>query len=264
MADIVGAAQKINDVEVAQDAPITEALMTKLGGNINYLLDLGIQVVTFTSSGSWTAPAGINHSILIGCGGGQGGNIDVGGSWVGNIYGGWGARGSIQYYPITPGGSYSVAIGAGGAGANGSGFSPHVGLTGSNSTISGPSGTVLFPAGYGGHTFGAFEFYSSSILGKTQGIAPGIVQILGSGVTYDGPIDGGDQGAYSSGYNTSLGSRIYLGGGAGYFGGGGYASDGSTAAGSGGANTGAGGGAGRGTFPGGDGGSGKIIAILFK
>jgi hypothetical protein len=39
MADIPGALVKLNDVEVAQDAPITEALFSKIGANINALID---------------------------------------------------------------------------------------------------------------------------------------------------------------------------------------------------------------------------------
>lgn len=39
MADLPSTFAKVNDVEVSQDAPITEALMGKLGSNDNYLKD---------------------------------------------------------------------------------------------------------------------------------------------------------------------------------------------------------------------------------
>lgn len=39
MADIASALAKMNDIEVAGDAPITEALLTKIGANINGLID---------------------------------------------------------------------------------------------------------------------------------------------------------------------------------------------------------------------------------
>lgn len=39
MADIVSNIQKLNDIEVSQDEPLTEALITKIGANINGLID---------------------------------------------------------------------------------------------------------------------------------------------------------------------------------------------------------------------------------
>lgn len=39
MADIPGALLKLNDIEVAQDAPDTESLWNKTGANINQLID---------------------------------------------------------------------------------------------------------------------------------------------------------------------------------------------------------------------------------
>lgn len=39
MADLPSTFTKVNDVEVAPDAPVTEALFTKLGQNDNYLYD---------------------------------------------------------------------------------------------------------------------------------------------------------------------------------------------------------------------------------
>ena len=39
MADLPSSFVKVNDVEVAQDAPVTEALFSKLGSNDNYLKD---------------------------------------------------------------------------------------------------------------------------------------------------------------------------------------------------------------------------------
>lgn len=39
MADITSSRQKINDIEVGDEAPISEALFEKFGANINYLID---------------------------------------------------------------------------------------------------------------------------------------------------------------------------------------------------------------------------------
>ena len=38
MADIVGALDAMNDIEIASDAPLTEALHTKYGANVNELI----------------------------------------------------------------------------------------------------------------------------------------------------------------------------------------------------------------------------------
>lgn len=39
MADLPSSFNKVNDVEVSQDAPVTENLFSKLGSNTNYLYD---------------------------------------------------------------------------------------------------------------------------------------------------------------------------------------------------------------------------------
>lgn len=44
MADIAGAVNKMNDIEIAQDAPITEALFLKIGANINELVNALVPV----------------------------------------------------------------------------------------------------------------------------------------------------------------------------------------------------------------------------
>ena len=88
---------------------------------------------TFTSSGTWTAPAGVNAAqvILVGGGGGGGGGSD-------NVAGGGGAGGQVvvKNISVTPGTAYQVSIGVGGQGGLGS-------LTASNdytSTLPGTNG----------------------------------------------------------------------------------------------------------------------------
>jgi hypothetical protein len=73
--------------------------------------------VYYTSSGTWTAPAGVKEVMLIGCGGGGGGG---GGNAVsaGAAPGGGGGGGALQStvtVSVTPGTSYSITIGDGGA-----------------------------------------------------------------------------------------------------------------------------------------------------
>lgn len=70
----------------------------------------------FSSNGSWTAPAGVTQVILIGSGGGQGGNVGYGSA--GNLWphGGKGVVPSMKVITVVPNTTYSITIGAGGAG----------------------------------------------------------------------------------------------------------------------------------------------------
>lgn len=70
----------------------------------------------FTSNDTWVCPAGITDIILIGCGGGGGGS---GSDGTNPGSGGGGAMQSATYAQVTPGSSYAVVIGAGGAGGSG-------------------------------------------------------------------------------------------------------------------------------------------------
>jgi hypothetical protein len=92
--------------------------------------------VYFTSSGTWTCPAGVTSVLCIGAGGGGGGS----GGWCrqdGSVgFGGGGGGAAIQqtqYVITTPGTNYSITIGAGGSGGNGgSGVSDEPGNPGSD------------------------------------------------------------------------------------------------------------------------------------
>lgn len=68
---------------------------------------------TFTASGSWVAPAGVTSVTIEAWGGGGGGggaSTDSGGG------GGGGAYSKKNTFAVTPGNSYTVTVGAGGAG----------------------------------------------------------------------------------------------------------------------------------------------------
>lgn len=102
----------------------------------------------FSSSGSWTAPDTVDgiEIILVGGGGGAGG-------WYpadGNVYTGAGGGGGqvIQtYLPVTPGATYSIAIGAGGAvGTASNNTNSAFGRDGGNSSF----GNLLQAGGGGG------------------------------------------------------------------------------------------------------------------
>ena len=85
------------------------------------------QVVTFLDTGAWTCPAGVtNVQALVVAGGGSGGSP----------YGGGGGAGGLIYntsYPVTPGQTYPVVVGAGGSPALQSVGAAQTGKIGGNS-----------------------------------------------------------------------------------------------------------------------------------
>lgn len=259
MADIASAIDKMNDVEIAADAPLSEALLEKIGANINGLIDRGLKFDEFTANGNWTAPEGVTEVLLIGCGGGGGGGGAPPSGGVSGGFGGNGAPLGIRRLTVIPGNTYSVTIGAGGAGG---GISTN-GQTGTPSVF----GSVTFLGGRGGSSgFGA----SSPFIHDAGANGGGPSEQGGRSGSYDGGAS--TSGTLSSATLTLCGHRISTqasiyggGGGAGPFGNGAngasvFGVPGQSAA----ANTGAGGGGGSSlnnaaSETGGAGGSGRIL-----
>lgn len=75
MADIIGALAKLNTDEVAQNKPVSEQLFSKIGANLNALIDIAarVQVANLGGSGNWTVPDRVTTVLAIGVGGGGGG-----------------------------------------------------------------------------------------------------------------------------------------------------------------------------------------------
>lgn len=253
MADIPGSESKMNDVEVAQGAALSEALHTKIGANINFLIDnkLGKDSVTsqtFTGNGTFTVPADVDTVFLYGRGGGGGG---AGSSATVN---GGGGAGSVSQFigpvSVTPSSGVSVTIGAGGAG----------GAAGTNSGADGGDssfGSIVFKGGHGG--------------GKTPSDTDNV-----GGLTLDanayggrGPVPGGNAGMFGMRSYRALGGNVTFGddGGGGGGGDGAGGTGGSLGSEAGVAGTDGGGGGGAraigGGAAGGAGGGGQIIVIYF-
>jgi hypothetical protein len=245
VADIASNLDKINDIEVAQEAPVTESLFNKIGADINGLIDI-FDPVVFTSGGTYTVPGQVTEVWVFGCGGGGGGH---GG---GNEIGGGGASAGGCYarlITVTPGAPITVTIGAGGAGG-GSGAS---GAPGGNTLF----GTTVWRGGLQGGVPGAAL--------ATQGsAAPGDGGVSNTGGnSQPGAAFGQASGGTGNGGGGAGGGTIL-----GIGGNGGNAASSPTAGGSGAANTGAGGGGGGGDTDfaqlgaaGGSGGSGILVVM---
>lgn len=136
----------------------------------------------FTSPGtySWIAPADVYQISAVCIGGGAGG----GGGYAGG--GGAGGLGWKNAIPVTPGQSYTVVVGAGGAG--------------------GAKGATIWEAGAGAHGGDSYFISTSTVCGRAgQG---GTSATTGGSYIGDGGGAGGSSGTYGSGYH-------YPGGGAG-------------------------------------------------
>lgn len=95
----------------------------------------------FTSSGSFTVPTGVTTIYVSGCGGGGSGSATVATSACG---GGGAACVLFQSYTVIPGTTYTVTIGAGGAGAN-----TQFGNSGGTTSL---GALVSLPGGGGGNS----------------------------------------------------------------------------------------------------------------
>jgi len=73
MANIANDLEKVNDIEVAQTKPTSEALFTKLGASINGLIDRPFGFEIKTTSSNWVCPANVYSILVIAVGGGGGG-----------------------------------------------------------------------------------------------------------------------------------------------------------------------------------------------
>lgn len=115
--DIPSNLNKMNDIEISSDAPITESLMNKIGANLNGLIDLaGLNFQEFLSNGTFLVPENVFTVFVFGYGGGSSGFKATSGSGVvPDYYQGGSAPASLVAVPVTPGASISVVIGAGGA-----------------------------------------------------------------------------------------------------------------------------------------------------
>lgn len=218
------------------------------------------QSQTFTASGTFVVPAGVNFIMIEGVGGGGGGGSGSSGNTGSKGQGGGGGGGSIFtggfMVPVTPAESLTIVVGAGGAGGGGSapGGNGNPGSSGSASAVKRGATNIYYWQGGPAGSSGATNTSTTFLQYLTQGAAGGLISTNGgvggayhastggTGGTQSGGGGGGGGGA--SGY--SDGTVVGNGGN----GGNGSTGGGSTA-GQNGAGYGAGGGGGGATSAGG-------------
>ena len=181
------------------DATTTTVIAAAAGG--------GVDVQTFSSSGTWNKPSSgtITFIYAIG-GGGGGGRMDTGNGGDGN--------GAFMTYKAILASnmpsSASVTVGAGGGGSNNSNVG---GTSGAKSSV----GTVFHSrGGTGGLSYngGSFNYGASTALSSTE-LTQNIANLIvgGGGINSNSGIGGGGDGGSSTGNTPS--TRLFGAGGTG-------------------------------------------------
>ncbi len=178
-------------------------------GNGNYWTSNNISVYggtvqSFTSSTTWTAPAGVTSvNYLVVAGGGGGGSATTGI----NMGGGGGAGGLLQgQLAVIPGNTYTVTIGSGGAANTNGGNSVFGSITATGGGQGAGNAVSPYNAGNGGSGGGGRPYNS---LQKGSGI-PGQGFDGGSAGSVD--VAGGGGGSSSVGGSVSSGTVAGAGG----------------------------------------------------
>jgi len=187
---------------------------------------LGLQIESFTSSGTFSVPSGLTSvDVLVVAGGGGGGGAHNNGYGAGG--GGAGGLIFMPSYPVTPGGTVSVTVGCGGAGKPGG--TPGQPISASFGTVGQDSvfGTLTAKGGGGGGGFPGCGAQNSASQGSSGGSGGGgggenTANSCGSPGTQ--PTQPGNSGAYGfgnpgGGKNPSYDNAGGGGGGAGAAGG---------------------------------------------
>lgn len=251
----------VTTAKIADEAVTTEKIADSAVTPAKLSVIPKLKIQEFTSNGTWTCPQGVNVVLLIGCGGGGGGcsGIYAPGeiSFILNGAGGAGAPLGIRVVSVTPGQSYNVTIGAGGAPGPRSIFEK--GGDGGNTTF---GNLVTFRGGGGGQMHSPT---SPSSIHEYRGIPPG-GGTYGGGAAFGNFHEAQSSFGYAGGSGNGQGSTGG-GGGAGPFGPGGNGANQNAPAQSAPHNSGAGGGGGY-AAPGreaaGAGGSGRLIIVWLE
>lgn len=173
-------------------------------------------MATFTTSGSFTVPAGIT-SLKVECwgaGGGAAGGGLGGGANSGGYGGGGGAYAVLNNFAATPGNSYAYVVASGGSGGSPNNLGTNGGITSFNGTSCrafGGTAATLSSTGKGGA--------ASSSTGDTKFNGGNSASATGSGGSSGGgsagPSANGNNGSGNTGTGSKAGGAAVSGGGAG-------------------------------------------------
>jgi len=147
---------------------------TSSAGNIDRAFSITVRpavIVSYTTTGAftWNVPSGVTEAqVLAVAGGGSGGNIGAGGGGGGVVL--------ATNYPVTPGGTVSGTVGAGGPGYQGS---YGAGRNGQNSTF----GSITAVGGGGGGGYGPTQ--SDAVTKGGPGGSTGGASGRGKRASYD-------------------------------------------------------------------------------
>jgi hypothetical protein len=154
MGNLISDVQLVNDIETSADNPTPEALFAKLGSAINGLVDLTntLKFETFTADTAFNFPSSANPiAFVYGVGGGGGGGGALIQSSASSAFGGGGGGAGMRRLvtvTLSPGSSYAITIGAGGAGGAKGNPEGAAGVDGTASIFG--ANLVTFAGGSGG------------------------------------------------------------------------------------------------------------------
>lgn len=159
-----------------------------------------VGIDTFTASNTWVCPADVT-SVQVECwgGGGAGGGASRDPQTGGNATGGGGAGGAyarLNFYPVTPGNTYYVSVGAGGVCTMINSSKTPGGDSWFNS-VNSPSTTIIAKGGDGGETVLLQDTntrHGAGGVGTVAGSVGDVVNAGGSGGTPTGTVYGGSGG----------------------------------------------------------------------